>query len=123
MAISEIGKWSEIKLDIIREYATSYSIILSKQERPNLEHVYIDAFAGAGYHISKKNGYLVWGSPLQALLIEPPFTAYHLIDLDQGNTEVLELQVKSRTTGPYIPETVHIYNADCNKILIEKIFP
>lgn len=123
MSISEIGEWSEIKLDIIREYASAYSIILSKQKRPELKHVYIDAFAGAGHHISKKEGYLIWGSPLQALLIDPPFTAYHFIDLDQGNTEVLDIQVKSRTCGPYGPSTVNIYNADCNKLLLEKIFP
>jgi len=123
MSLSEIGEWSEVKLDIIKEYATAYSIILDKQKRPELKHVYIDAFAGAGYHVSKKEGYLIWGSPLQALLIDPPFSAYHLIDLDQGNTEVLELQVKSRTSGPYDPNSVYIYNADCNKILLDKIFP
>ncbi len=122
-SISEIGYWSEIKLDIIREYATAYSIILAKQKQPKLEHVYIDAFAGAGYHITKSEGNLVWGSPLQALLIDPPFSTYHLIDLDRGNTEVLEEQVKSRTSGPYDPKSVHIYNADSNQLLLDKIFP
>lgn len=48
----EIGNWSEVKLDIIRDYATAYSVILSKQ--PRLKHIYIDAFAGAGKHVSKK---------------------------------------------------------------------
>ena len=123
MNISEIGEWSQIKLDIIREYAQAYSVILSKQNKPALKHVYIDAFAGAGHHVTKREGNLVWGSPLQALLIDPPFSSYHLVDLDRGNTDVLDLQVKSRTTGPYDPKTVHIYNADCNQILLEKIFP
>lgn len=123
MTISEIGCWSEIKLDIIREYATAYSTILANQKQPKLKHVYIDAFAGSGYHVTKREGDLVWGSPLQALLIDPPFFAYHLIDLDRGNTEVLEVQVKSRTSGPYDPKTVHIYNADSNQLLLDKIFP
>ena len=95
MSISEIGYWSEIKLDILKEYAHAYSVILSKQR--HLNHIYIDAFAGAGYHVTKKTGELVWGSPLNALLVDPPFNEYHFIDLDRGNIEVLEIQAKSRT--------------------------
>ncbi len=49
----EIGYWSEIKLDIIKDYAAAYSRILSSQKNPNFYHIYIDAFAGAGKHISK----------------------------------------------------------------------
>ena len=30
----EIGYWSEIKLDIVREYAVAYSTILSAQRNP-----------------------------------------------------------------------------------------
>ena len=52
----EIGYWSEIKLDIIKDYAAEYSLILSSQKKPRLYHIYIDAFAGAGKHISKKTG-------------------------------------------------------------------
>lgn len=29
--ITEIGTWSEIKLQIVKEYAEKYSIVLSKQ--------------------------------------------------------------------------------------------
>jgi hypothetical protein len=32
----EIGYWSEIKLDIIKEYASAYSRILSSQKNPKL---------------------------------------------------------------------------------------
>ena len=44
----EIGYWSEIKLDIIKDYAAAYSRILSAQKNPSLHHIYIDAFAGGG---------------------------------------------------------------------------
>jgi three-Cys-motif partner protein len=54
----EIGYWSEIKLDIIKDYAAAYSRILSSQKKPSLYHIYIDAFAGAGKHISKKQVHL-----------------------------------------------------------------
>jgi three-Cys-motif partner protein len=121
--VSQIGYWSEIKLDIVREYAAAYSKILAAQHRPRLSHVYIDAFAGAGYHITKAEGDLVWGSPLNALLIDPPFDEYHFIDLDKGNVNTLEMLVESRTSGPYDPRSVHLYNADCNDLLLSEIFP
>jgi three-Cys-motif partner protein len=53
MKFDEIGYWSEIKLDIVKDYASAYSRILAAQTKPSLHHVYIDAFAGAGVHISK----------------------------------------------------------------------
>jgi three-Cys-motif partner protein len=62
----EIGYWLEIKLEIIRKYAQAYSTILSKRR---LEHVYVDAFAGAGIHLARSTGQFVSGSPLNALLI------------------------------------------------------
>ena len=55
----EIGYWSEIKLDIIKEYASAYSRIISSQRNPKFYHLYIDAFAGAGKHKSKGTGEFV----------------------------------------------------------------
>ncbi len=121
--ISEIGYWSEIKLDIIRDYAGAYSRILTAQRRPRLAHIYIDAFAGAGYHMARGSGDLVWGSPANALLIVPPFKEYHFIDLERGNIDTLREMVQSRSSGPYDPASVFLYNADCNQILIDTIFP
>ena len=71
----EIGYWSEIKLDIIKRYATEYSKILTAQR--NLSHVYIDAFAGAGVHISKTSQEPVLGSPLNALYVKPSFREFY----------------------------------------------
>jgi hypothetical protein len=79
LRFDEIGYWSELKLEIVRKYAAAYSRILSRQ--PGLAHVYVDAFAGAGTHISRTTGEFVAGSPLNALSIEPPFREYHLIDV------------------------------------------
>jgi three-Cys-motif partner protein len=121
--ISEIGYWSEVKLDIIRDYARAYSEILSAQSKPALKHAYIDAFSGAGFHITKADEQLVWGSPTSVLLVSPPFKEYHFIELDEGSIEVLQIQVQSRTQGPYDPKTVHFYNADCNDVLLTDVFP
>lgn len=39
LQFDEIGYWSEIKLDIVREYAAAYSRILAAQQQPGLYHV------------------------------------------------------------------------------------
>lgn len=112
----EIGYWSEVKLDIIKEYAAAYSTILSAQRRPSLYHIYIDAFAGAGLHMSKTSGEFVPGSPTNALLVKPPFREYHFIDLDEEKVASLESIAKQRGD-------VHIFSGDCNRVLLEQVLP
>jgi three-Cys-motif partner protein len=114
ISYSNIGTWSEAKLELIRKYGTAYSTILSK--RPRLTHVYIDAFAGAGMHVSRKTGELVQGSPIQALEIDPPFAEYHFIDTDGEKVEALRLAAGARTG-------VHIYQGDANVLLLDRVFP
>jgi len=112
----EIGYWSEIKLAILKEYAKAYSTIMTAQSAPRLRHSYIDAFAGAGIHFSRQTSDFVKGSPLNALLIKPPFAEFHLIDLAANRVESLEKQIAKR-------DDVHIYHGDCNKVLLEEVFP
>jgi len=109
----EIGYWSEIKLDIIRDYAGAYSKILASK---NLPHVYIDAFAGAGQHVSKQTGEVVRGSPKIALDVQPPFREYHFIDLNAAKIDHLQSLAGNRPN-------VHLYAADCNDVLTKQIFP
>lgn len=90
MIHDDIGPWSEVKLDIIREYASAYSTILARQRKPPSYHLYIDAFAGSGVHVSRTAGGFVPGSPLNALLVEPPFREYHFIDLDRTKVQSLQ---------------------------------
>ena len=96
LKIDEIGPWTEVKLDILKRYATEYSKILSNQRNPSFFHVYIDAFAGAGFHLSETTGEMVLGSPLNALLVKPPFREYHLIDLDGNRIEGLRRVIGDR---------------------------
>jgi three-Cys-motif partner protein len=110
-----IGYWSEVKLDIIREYATVYSTIVSAQSSIK-KHLYIDAFAGAGHHISKTTGNFVKGSPLNALLVHPPFSEFHLIDVNGDKTDELRRLVGTRAE-------VKIYDEDANQVLLNKVFP
>jgi three-Cys-motif partner protein len=114
--IDEIGPWSEVKLDILQRYATEYSKILSNQESPSLYHCYIDAFAGPGKHYSKTQDKMVLGSPINALLVKPPFREFFLIDLDGEKIEELR-----RAIGPR--DDVHLHRGDCNTVLLQDVFP
>jgi three-Cys-motif partner protein len=116
LKFDEIGYWSELKLDIIKEYAAAYSKILSAQRQPALHHIYIDAFAGPGMHVSRQTGEFVPGSPLNALSIQPPFREYHFIDLDGGKVAFLKAAVGDR-------EDVNFYEGDCNVKLLEEVYP
>lgn len=111
-----IGYWSEIKLDILKEYAAAYSTILAAQKSPALYHVYIDAFAGAGVHLTRTTQDLVPGSPWNALKIRPPFREYHMIDIEHDKVENLKKLFGKR-------DDLFIYPGDCNQILLEKVFP
>ncbi|GBE38848.1 hypothetical protein BMS3Bbin08_01461 [bacterium BMS3Bbin08] len=67
-------------------------------------------------HISKSTGEFVTGSPVNALLVQPPFKEYHLIDMDSKKLELL-----SEITKKY--SNTYIYEGDCNKLLLKEVFP
>jgi three-Cys-motif partner protein len=111
----QIGYWSEVKLDIIKDYAKAYSTIMAKQSWSK-GHLYIDAFAGAGVHVSKGSGEFIPGSPLNALQTTPPFSHYYLIDLNTGKAENLKRLAQGHVN-------VDVFEGDCNDILLRSIFP
>jgi three-Cys-motif partner protein len=113
-AFDQIGNWSEVKLEIVRKYAAAYSAILARQS--GLAHVYIDAFAGPGFHLARRTGDFVPGSPLNALLVTPPFAEYYLIDVEQDKVDSLRGLVGDR------PD-VHLIAGDCNEVLLHTVFP
>ncbi|MHC4660278.1 MAG: three-Cys-motif partner protein TcmP [Planctomycetota bacterium] len=113
--IDEIGPWTEVKLEIIKEYATAYSTILNARPE-NFHHVYIDAFAGLGLHRSKTSGEFVPGSPMNALMVSPPFKEYNFIDIEMAKVENLESISQER------PQEVKVYHGDCNEILLNEVF-
>jgi len=110
-----VGEWTEVKLNILRDYASAYVTILKKQT--SIRHVaYIDAFAGAGEHISKATKEKIEGSPAIALGLN--FDHFHFIDLSGSKTE--RLKTMSAAAGK---ANVSIYQGDCNTVLIDKVFP
>lgn len=109
-----IGRWSEVKLDILKKYSGAYSKILAGQGR--FTHCYIDGFAGRGKHVSRETGNIVPGSPLNALAVQPPFSHYHFVELRRGRARILRKHVADRTD-------VTVHQGDCNRVLTEEILP
>lgn len=116
LKFDKIGYWSEVKLDVVREYAAAYSKILSAQTNPRLNHAYIDGFSGPGENLSRNTGAMIPGSPLNALNVAPPFREYFLIDLDGDKVEHLRKFVGDRAD-------VHLLKGDCNRLLLDDVFP
>lgn len=110
-----VGEWTEIKLNIIEEYAKAYTKILSRQGAIR-GYDYIDGFAGAGEVVSKRTGKTLPGSSALALEIEPKFSHYHLIEMDKSRADRLRAFASVR-------KDVSIYWGDYNSILIADVFP
>jgi three-Cys-motif partner protein len=103
----EIGYWSELKLKILQEYGSAYTGAFTGRGS-RLKKFYIDAFCGAGAHISKTTGNQVEGSPTLALSVEPPFDHFYFIDIDANKTDHLRTICEGRTdvtirTGDTVP--------------------
>ncbi len=117
--LEAIGTWSEIKLQIIREYASAYTTILKEQPWCR-GYAYIDAFAGGGQFVSKSDhDGLIIGSPLNALNIQNKFAEYHFIDIDPQKIDKLEELTADR------PErgAIHFYTGDANMKVPQEILP
>jgi three-Cys-motif partner protein len=115
----EIGIWSEVKLAIVREYAAAYSKIMEAWRRDKINRlswIYIDGYAGPGYHVSKTTGDLVEGSPVIAMNIKPAFHEYHFIDTDPARATQLREIAGDR-------KNVYTYTEDCNTVLLREVFP
>lgn len=114
----EIGIWSEVKLAIVREYA-AYSKIMEAWRRDKINRlswIYIDGYAGPGYHVSKATGEVVEGSPVIAMNIVPAFHEYHFIDTEPARSQQLRDIAGER-------KNVFTYTEDCNTVLLRDVFP
>lgn len=107
-----VGYWTEMKLQILQEYAKAYSRVLNCQK--SIKHLaYIDGFAGAGAHISKGSGEVIHGSPARALSVKPRFTHYHFVEMDAVRAE--------RLRGIGDQKDVSVYHGDEEKAPNESV--
>jgi len=103
----EITEWSEIKLKCIHNYLGAYSNILTRAGYD--EYYFIDGFASTGFCKSKQTSKMIRGSAALALNVNPPFSKYFFIELD--NNKIKELE-KLKTSFPN--STLEIFHGDCN---------
>lgn len=81
-----------------------------------MNKVYVDAFSGAGAHISKSSGSQIEGSPARALKISPPFDRYFFIDMNEKKTAHLKALCGNR-------KDVHIETGDASQYLTQTLLP
>jgi len=110
----EIGYWSELKLEIVEKYGAAYTKAFANQK--GLKKYYIDAFSGAGVHVSKRTRGQVEGSPARALKVSPPFDHFYFIDMDADKTRYLATLCASRTD-------VDIHTGDSTPYLTQQLLP
>jgi three-Cys-motif partner protein len=110
----EVNIWSEIKLEIVEKYGAAYTAAFSRH--PRLKKIYVDAFSGAGSHISKSSGSLIDGSPARALKISPPFNSFYFIDMNEKKTAHLKALCGARAD-------VHIETGDASRYLTHELLP
>jgi len=110
----EIGKWSEIKLEIVEKYGAAYTTAFANF--PNLKKYYLDGFSGAGVHLSKTTGTAIEGSPTRALKVKPPFDGFCFIDLNADKTDYLRGVCGNRSD-------VEIHTGDSNHYLTASVLP
>ena len=116
-AITHIGPWSEMKIQIVRDYADAYSKIMKEQGHWLKSYAYIDGFAGAGRHRSRKTGEMVDGSPTAVLRVEPPFPAYHFVELDPERAAALK-GLTCQTPGQ-----ITVHHGEANAVLLNEVLP
>lgn len=111
----EIGRWSELKLEIVEKYGAAYTTAFAEKGR-RLEKYYIDAFSGAGMHLSKETGQQIEGSPARALKVRPPFDHFYFIDMNPEKTAYLRSLCQGR-------KDVDIVTDDASSYLMQKLLP
>jgi three-Cys-motif partner protein len=98
----------------LEKYGSAYTGVFANQR--GLKKFYIDAFSGAGVHISKRSGGQIDGSPARALKTSPTFDGFFFIDMDAQKTAHLRALCAGRSD-------VHIETDDASKYLTQTLLP
>jgi three-Cys-motif partner protein len=128
------GDWTNDKLERVRKYLQAYTTIFNANPRAQKLHtIYVDAFAGTGYRISKsdhaeevsfleeveedKQAFLK-GSARIALEVEPSFKEYIFIERDPDYVPEL-----TRLRAEFAPKRgkITVISQDANTYLLDWI--
>jgi three-Cys-motif partner protein len=88
--------------------------VFSKQ--PQLTPIYIDALAGAGRVIAKRDLEFYLSPAAAATRLNPGFFHHYLIDVDKQKADELRDLIGEN-------DTVDIVPGDCNKVVLEQLIP
>lgn len=116
--IDRIGRWSQEKLELLRNYLEAYGAIMRTQKWCRGYH-YIDAFCGGVWHEDKRTGRLIEGSPLLALNIGNPFHTYTFIDQNENRVTNMISPLREQ----YPQRDIRVFHGDCNELLTNVILP
>lgn len=116
--IDEVGPWTEVKVQIVREYALLFQKVI--QTQPLFKSVYMDGFAGTGLLVSEIRRDIIDGTASEIMNVQPPFHEYHFIEFDPEKVQVLR---RSLGVMDDSDELVRVHRGDCNTILLEKLLP
>jgi three-Cys-motif partner protein len=105
----EIGRWSELKLEIVEKYGSAYTTAFAGEKGRRLAKYYIDAFSGAGVHLSKETGQQIEGSPARALRVRPTFDHFYFIDMNPEKTAHLKTLCEGRKDVDIITDDATVY--------------
>ncbi len=117
------GRWTDLKLEVMRAYFGAYAIALKNQ---TFERWYVDAFAGTGERIDHRDhGATVPlfdeeetaakdGSARIALEIDPPFRRYLFIDRSKDHIDRL-----NALRADYPNKSIEVIPGDANKELTD----
>jgi three-Cys-motif partner protein len=126
------GDWTVDKLERVRKYLRAYTTIFNTNPKAqNLRTIYVDAFAGTGYH-NPKRGFsdslpifglageedtrtFLKGSARIALEVQPPFKEYIFIEHDPEYAQ--ELRHLKSEFGSHRGK-ISIVNQDANSYLL-----
>lgn len=122
------GPWTELKLEMVKNYLDAYSQALKKQQ---FGKIYIDAFAGTGYRemvADEQSTPVLWeeaeaeanrifaGSAKLSLQVEPPFNQYIFIEKSAKRLSDLK---GLRDTHSELAHRVEIRQDDANHAIPE----
>jgi len=113
-----IGPWSEDKLQLLRKYLHSYTVIMQGQKWCRNGYHYMDAFAGTGRSRARDEERYIDGSPRVALTIQYPFHSYAFIEKTPWRVQRLRELVDE-----FPGRDIRIREGDCNHIITTEITP
>lgn len=112
------GNWTELKIEILVEYAKAYLTIMNTYaSKYNWKLLYFDGFAGSGFIQKKstKNQETIIGAAKRILDIEKPrpFDEYYFVEKEEKNIKKL-----SEITKNYDKKKINVVNTDCNEKIL-----